>query len=94
MRSVLDIFNIPVNGMNGFELLYLYWVPKLHKNPFKHRYIGGSKKCNTKPLPLLVTNILTAVKEILQTYCVTTYARSGINKMWILKHSTGLQKPF
>jgi hypothetical protein len=32
-RSVLDTFNIhvPVNGMNEFELPYLYWIPKLHK---------------------------------------------------------------
>jgi hypothetical protein len=32
-RSVLDTFNIPINGMNEFELPYLYWIPKLHKNP-------------------------------------------------------------
>jgi hypothetical protein len=32
-RSILDTFNIPVNGMNEFELPYLYWTPKLHKNP-------------------------------------------------------------
>jgi hypothetical protein len=37
------------------------------------------------PLSLLLTNILTAVKEKLQTYCITTYARSGVNQMWILK---------
>jgi hypothetical protein len=38
-RSVLDTFNMPINGMNEFELPYLYWIPKLHKNPYKHRYI-------------------------------------------------------
>jgi hypothetical protein len=42
-RSVLDTFNIPVNGMNEFELPYPYWIPKLHK----HRYIAGSSKCST-----------------------------------------------
>jgi hypothetical protein len=63
-RSVLDTFNIPVNGMNDFELLvpYLYWIPKFHKNPYKYRYIAGSSMCSTKPLSLLLTNILTAVK--------------------------------
>jgi hypothetical protein len=32
-RSILDTFNIPVNGMNEFELHvpYLYWIPKLRK---------------------------------------------------------------
>jgi hypothetical protein len=44
-------------------------------------YIAGSSKCSTKPLSLLLTNILTAVKE---------YARNGVNQMWILKNSKEL----
>jgi hypothetical protein len=84
-RSVLDTFNIPMSGMNEFELPYLCWTPKLHKNPYKHRYIAGSSKCSTKPLFLLLTNILTDVKEKLQTFCATTYAISGVNQMWILE---------
>jgi hypothetical protein len=34
--------------------------------------------------------ILTAVKERLQMYCATVYARSGVNQMWILKNSKEL----
>jgi hypothetical protein len=34
--------------------------------------------------------ILTAVKEKLQRYCSTTYARSGVNQIWILKNSKEL----
>jgi hypothetical protein len=41
-------------------------------------------------LSLLLTNILTAVKEKLQTYCAITYARSGVNQMWIPKNSNEL----
>jgi hypothetical protein len=85
--SVLDTFNIQVNGMNGFELPYLYWIPNLHKNPYKHRYITGSSMCSTKPLFRLLTNILTTVKEHLQTFCATTYARNGAKQIWILKNS-------
>jgi hypothetical protein len=76
--------------MNELELPYLYWIPKLHKTPCKHRYIAGSSKCSTNPLSLLLTNILTAVKEKLQTHCATTYDRSGVNQMWILKTSKEL----
>jgi hypothetical protein len=43
--------------------------------------------CFTKALSLLLTNILTAVKEKLETYCATTFARSGVNQMGILKNS-------
>ena len=62
----------------------------MHKNPYKQRYIAGSSKCSTKPLSLLLTKLLTAVTESLQRYCSTTYSRSGVNQMWILKNSKEL----
>ena len=36
------------------------------------------------------TKILIAVKERLQMYCATVYARSRVNQMWILKNSKEL----
>jgi hypothetical protein len=61
--SVLNTINIPVHINDDYELPYLYWIPKLHKAPFKQRYIAGSKKCSTKPLSILLTIVLTDVKE-------------------------------
>lgn len=46
-QQLLAIFNIP-NKQNDFDLPYLYWIPKLHKDPYKHRYIAVSTKCFTK----------------------------------------------
>ena len=37
------------------KLPYLYWTPKLHKSPVKHRFIAGSSKCTTKELYSLLT---------------------------------------
>ena len=37
------------------NLPYLYWTPKLHKSPYKHRFIAGSSKCTTKDLSCLLT---------------------------------------
>ena len=39
------------------KLPYLYWTPKLHKSPVKHRFIAGSSKCTTKELSSLLTKI-------------------------------------
>ena len=72
------------------DLPKLYWIPKLHKNPYKQRYIADSAKCSTKPLSQILTWILIAVKEGFQTYCDTAYARSGVNQMWILKNTKEL----
>ena len=52
-------------GMGIFEedqnLPYLYWTPKLHKSPSKHRFLAGSSKCSTKDLSCLLTKILSTI---------------------------------
>ena len=72
------------------DLPSIYWILKLHKCPFKQRYIAGSAKCSTKPLSKLLTCILSVVKTGLQSYCDTSYSRGGVNQMWILKNSKDL----
>ena len=48
----------------------LYWTPKLHKSPVKHRFIAGSSKCTTKQLSSLFTKILTVIKTGLENIVV------------------------
>ena len=62
----------------------------MHKNPYKHRFIAGSSKCSTKSLSILLTKLLTHIKQDLQKNCETSYSRSGVNQMWILKNSKQL----
>ena len=72
-RSVgkkVDIFcpRVPVAIHDLFKnslwyLPYLYWIPKLHKTPYKERYIAGSSNCSTKELSIHLTKIMSAVKE-------------------------------
>ena len=62
----------------------------MHKNPYKHRFIAGSSKCSTKSLSILLTKLLTHIKQGLQKYCETAYSRSWINQMWVLKNSKEL----
>ena len=88
-RSVLSSFNIDTVGKDP-DLPLLYWIPKLHKDPYKQRFIACSSSCSTKPLSKLLTSILTTIKEGLQKYCDIVYSHSGINQMWILKNSKQL----
>jgi hypothetical protein len=46
------------------------------------RYIAGFSKGPFKPLSLFLPKILTHVKEKRETYCGSTYTRSGVNQMW------------
>jgi hypothetical protein len=84
-----EILQIP-SRKESEDLPYLYWIPKLHKTPYKESYISGSSTCSTKELSIHLRKILSAVKEGQQKYCETVYSRSGINHMWILKNSKDL----
>jgi hypothetical protein len=39
-RSFMTSLNI-LSGKESEDLPYLYWIPKLHKTPYKERYIAG-----------------------------------------------------
>ena len=48
-KSVLTSFGIQANNENNEELdlPYIYLIPKMHKNQYKHRFIAGSSKYST-----------------------------------------------
>ena len=72
------------------KFLDFYCIPKLHKTPYKHRFIASSFDCTTKPLSVLLTRILSAIKRKLSNLSSVIYSRTGINEMWILKNSSEL----
>ena len=53
------------------KLPTLYWLPKLHKRPYKLRYIAYSSACTTTELSILLTSCLTlaAIKNHVIKYC-------------------------
>lgn len=78
----LDIF------INQEKLPTMYWIPKLHKNPYKSRFIANSTSCTTTNISKLLTSCLTKIKDHVQLYCDKTYQNSGINLFWSIKNST------
>ena len=63
----------------------MYWLPKLHKRPYKASFIANSSSCTTTEISKLFTSCLTAIKAI--KYCETVYERSGKNMFWPIKNS-------
>ena len=72
----------------------IYWIPKLHKDPYKARFIAGSRVCSTKKVSGLLTRCLQAVKNNRESYCNAIFRNSGVNHMWILKNSKELLSKF
>ena len=67
------------------RLPMMYWLPKLHKTPYKARFIAKSSSCTTTELSKLLTSCLTAVKNHVIRYCEKVYERSGKNIFGLLK---------
>ena len=64
------------------KLPTLYWLLKLHKRPYKSRYIANSSACTTTELSILLTSCLNAIK-----YCTTVHERNGKKLFWSIKNS-------
>ena len=65
----------------------MYWLPKLHKRPYKARFIANSSSCTTTELSKLLTSCLIVIKAKVIKYCETVYERSGKNMFWPIRNS-------
>ena len=72
------------------KLPAFYWLPKLHKRPYKARFIANSSSCTTTSLSKVLTYCLTAIKNHRIKYCEKTYENEGINYFWSIKISTDI----
>ena len=65
----------------------LYWLPKLHKKPFKFRFISASGKCSTTTLSKKLTTVLSTIKDFIINYCNKRCEHNGVNYFWSVKNS-------
>ena len=67
------------------KLPTLYWLPKLHKRPYKSSFISNSSACTTTELFILLTSCLTAIKNHFIKFCTTVNERNGRKLFWSIK---------
>ena len=92
-RSIVNTHSIDITAMFAVSIKEkqdrfptLYWLPKLHKRPYKARFIANSSSCTTTVLSKLLTSCLTAVKKKHWIrYYDTIYEMDGINYFGQLK---------
>ena len=65
------------------ELPTFYWLPKLHKRPYKSRFLSNSSHCSTTILSKHITSALTAVKDHFIKYSETAFSNSQL--FWSIK---------
>ena len=74
--------------IDKIDLPTFYWLPKLHKNPYKSRFISNSSHCSTTILSKHITSALTAVKDHAIRHSETAFSNSNVNYFWSIKNSS------
>ena len=69
------------------KLPFLYWLPKLHKTPYKTRFIANPTNTTTSNISNRLTSCLTEIKAHVNRYCSKVYENSGLNLNWSVKNS-------
>ena len=67
------------------ELPSFFWLPKLHKNPYKSRLVSNSSYCSSTILSKHITSALTVVKDHVIKYSETAFSNSNVNYLWSIK---------
>ena len=64
--------------IDKIDLPTFYWLPKLHKSPYKSRFISNSSHCSTTILSKHITSALTAVKDHAIKYSEAAFSNSNV----------------
>lgn len=85
-KALKDGFNINCL-VDNLRIPNIFWNPKLHKNPYKPRFIAGAKHSVTKELETLLNKGLQVIKSHFGRYCKAIFHRTGINCNWSIGSS-------
>ena len=64
-----------------------YWIPKMHKNPIKHRFIVASNSCSTKQLSTAVSNTFKLIHRQTENFHRFSKFDANYNKFWVIQNT-------
>ena len=73
--------------VDNHVLPHIYWLPKLHKNPIKFRFIIAAPKCSVKPLSKAVTKILKLFHQQIEEYNKKCCYFSSVKSFWVIQNN-------
>ncbi len=85
-KQVLKQFNVRMSKINNY-IPNLYWTAKLHKSPYKSRFIAGAAKSTMKQLSKELALVLKAVKNRFANYCHKIKINTGYSVYWSVENS-------
>ena len=83
LTKFLNRYRLYVNEENRC-LPHIYWLPKLHKNPTKARFIILALKCFLKPLLASITAFFKILFHQIEDYSNQSQYFVEINTFWVI----------
>ena len=80
--NILTKINVKIDKC---ELPTFYWLPILHKRPYKSHFISHSSHCSTTILSKHITSALTAVKDHVMKNSENAFSNRNVNYFWSIK---------
>ena len=62
-----NLFDIKIEEESE-QLPSMYWIPKMNEKPVGARFIIASKKCTTKPLSKIISNIFKTIYKHVESF--------------------------
>ncbi len=84
--SLTNAFSLQIDDENRV-LPNLFAIPKLHKSPYKFRFIAGARRSTMKPLSMQLHYILRFLKNFLRNYCAKMQRLTGRRYFWSIDNS-------
>ena len=68
-------------------LPFMYWLPKMHYNPPRARFIIASSTCSTKPLSKVTSLIFKHIFNQVRNFHQKSYFYKNYNRFWVIENS-------
>ena len=69
-------------------LPFMYWLPKMHYNPPRARFIIASSSCSTKPLSKITSAIFKRIFDSVCSFHKKSYFYKNYNRFWVIENSS------
>ena len=73
-------------------LPHIYWLPKLHKNPIKFRFIIAAPNCSIKPLSQTITKIFKLFYRQIEKHDSKLQFFSSVKTFWVIQNNESVIK--
>jgi hypothetical protein len=84
--SVTKSFGLQINDDHKV-LPNFFVIPKLHKSPYKCRFIAGARCSTGKPVAVQLHYILQFLRDFLKNYCAKIQRLTGRRYFWSIDNS-------